>query len=376
MPKKGSDTPTQRERQAAAAARAAAELAAAAPEPGELAELIGSAVEERLSAAIDSALAGVLPALASQISASVIAAQEQSGDGGGEGDALPTDSAAADAAYASAEEARVAREDAAADAGAAQARADAYRLRLQRVQELREALAVEEEALGGGGSAARARLDSAARDAIDAAFGASAGPGRPRAPGSTSDRGLLGAAAAAVEPSAEYRVDRELPHTGRYHWPARRLLSGSYEAGYFAPHELAEVIPGFAKLTKAEQHELLHVYCCTSRVADILRWHELAAYELPAPVRAALDVCHGILEGRVSYLEQQALTAGGLRSQSRAYWQDLQATQLEEARSTPVRGRLGELHGEVLRALREHRAKEAARAEAKRRSSASDDKPG
>jgi hypothetical protein len=80
-----------------------------------------------------------------------------------------------------------------------------------------------------------------------------------------------------------------------------------------------------------------------------------------------MRAAYGIVVGRVSYLEQTALVGAGLRSQSRQYWQDLYATQLEERRATPVRGELGGLHAATLRALREQRAKEAARAEAKRK---------
>ena len=76
----------------------------------------------------------------------------------------------------------------------------------------------------------------------------------------------------------------------------------------------------------------------------------------------------------LKYLEQQALSAAGLRSQSRQYWQDLQASQIEEERATPVRGELGQLHTAIVEELRIQRARATARAELARKVS-SDDKP-
>jgi hypothetical protein len=231
------------------------------------------------------------------------------------------------------------------------------------------AAATDRAAAGGTGTAAL--------DAIDAAFGeARAGAGA----GADAVTSHLRPGTAAETPAEEYRADRELPHTGRFPWPARLLLGCKYEADFWPPQYLAEVVPGYKSLTKAEQHELLYEFPCVSRIADIVRWHELGAYDLPAPVLVALSRVFDILESRVSYLEQQALVAGGLRTgTTRQYWQDLQASQLEEARATPARGQLGVLHDQVLQSLREQRAREVARAELRRRATReakNDEKPG
>ena len=148
-----------------------------------------------------------------------------------------------------------------------------------------------------------------ARAAVDGAFGFAAA-GRPRLGPRLGVGGGL---------NPEYRQDRTLPASGRYAWPAARLLRGDFEAAYLQPQELAEVVPGYPKVTKAEQHELLHTYPCAARLADVLHWFDAGAYDLPPPVVAALRAAYGIVEGRVSYLEQTALVGAGLRSQSRPY---------------------------------------------------------
>jgi hypothetical protein len=225
----------------------------------------------------------------------------------------------------------------------------------QQLDAAQQALADSREQAAGGGAAA-------------GLGGVAPGLGRR---GPRLQTGAIGRRSGPVVP---YDALDALPSAGQYAWPTRRLLLGDFEASLFSPVERQEVVSGCKSLTKAEQHEVLYSYPITARLGDVLYWSDAGAYDLPANVVAALRAAYRLGEARISYLEQQALSAAGLRSQSRQYWQDLQASQIEEERATPVRGELGQLHTAIVEELRIQRARATARAELARKVS-SDDKP-
>ena len=188
--------------------------------------------------------------------------------------------------------------------------------------------------------------------------------------------GSRGAQRAAAGGLAAGDAGSVIAPCGEYNWPARRLLGGDFECAAFTFPELREVCLGFEKLvmTRAEQYELQYSYPVCARLADVLAAHQSGEHPLDDAQLAALTCAYTLLEQRITYLEQQALSAAGYRSQTRQYWQGLARSQLEELQATPVRGSLGTLHAATLRALRAERAKASAKAELDR-ARKSDDKP-
>ena len=173
--------------------------------------------------------------------------------------------------------------------------------------------------------------------------------------------------------------DRELdsvPWSRVFRLPFRLVESGLFDEGVpLTNYEFEECIPGFGKLREAEQFELIYHYLPTARIADLLKAVDARQVLMDRCAVKLLKAQFRFLELRVSYLEQQALVAGGYTSETRGYWAGHAADLLQEARRTDVRGELGEVHAVTRDAVVKARAKARANSEVRGSSGGADTGP-
>jgi hypothetical protein len=170
--------------------------------------------------------------------------------------------------------------------------------------------------------------------------------------------------------------DRELdsvPWSREFKLPFRLVESQQFDDGVpLTNYEFEECIPGFGKLREAEQYELIYHYLPTARIADLLKAVDARQVLMDRCAVKLLKAQYRFLELRVSYLEQQALVAGGYTTETRGYWAGHAADLLQEARRTDVRGELGEVHAVTRDAVVKARAKARANSEVRGSSGGAD----
>ena len=165
---------------------------------------------------------------------------------------------------------------------------------------------------------------------------------------------------------------------GIWRWPMYRILQESFECDTLRQAELEECITGYKSLRDNEKWELTYWYGITTRLCDSLAAHDDAAAageegccaqcgrggeRLPPGQQRLLSACYRQAEERLTYLSQVAACSEPDNDHTRAYWQTLARHELEDRRSTPVRGALGRAHATTQAALRTARAKATAQSE-------------
>ena len=148
-----------------------------------------------------------------------------------------------------------------------------------------------------------------------------------------------------------------------YRWPMHRLLAQDISCGHLTKPELMECIPGYEKLSQAEQFELTYWYGVAAKLSDTVEGIKRGEHTADSAVLATLSACDKQAVGRIVYLVQVAASAGGYTEHTRAYWQSLSRQQLSDSQDEPIPGALGAAHAETQRALRAARAKATANAE-------------
>ena len=165
----------------------------------------------------------------------------------------------------------------------------------------------------------------------------------------------------------------EIPNDGAFRLPIADVLATKDGLGNLDPHELdsdelSQCVLGAGALRAAERLELQYNWYPIARLSAVLAAHDKGGEDFRLPLASAdlLRRCFLQLQGRVSYLEQQALTASGRSSKSREWWQHKAASILEEKQYVQPRGELGAVHARSVKYLRIAVAKADATAEAKR----------
>ena len=151
--------------------------------------------------------------------------------------------------------------------------------------------------------------------------------------------------------------------TAPYRWPMHRLLNQDVACALLNKPELCECVPGYDKLSVAEQFELTYWYGVGAKLADVVEAVKRGEHTADAGIVATLQQCNEQAPARIVYLVQVAASAGGFSEHTRAYWQQLSRQALSDAQDEPIPGAMGAAHAATQTALRAARAKATANAE-------------